>query len=274
MDSPAAENSITIAIFQGHAELGEVRSNVENMKKQIKEAKKRGADLVVFPELFTTGYFLSREVMRKLAEKQDGSTFLELSECARETGIGVLYGYPELSASGDNVYNTIQFLDKSGKSLENYRKCHPWIEHATSIETVFTPGDRLSNIFEFCGVKIGLLICYDVEFGETVRSHTVRGADVVLVPTACTNEYDMKFLSTSLVATRAFENGVYVAYVNYCGSRFAGASRCYNPKGEALIACGEEEGLFLTEFKKIEEKQKVFLRKRRPELYGDLSPGK
>ena len=264
----AQQDSISVAIYQGSAEFGSVNANLDKMKEQIKEAKKLGADVIVFPELFTTGYFLSRELMRELAEKRDGNSFSELSACARENDIGVLYGYPELSEN--LVYNTVQFLDKSGNSLENYRKNHPWIEHTTSIETVFTPGDRLSNVFEFCGLKIGLCICYEAEFPEIMRCLAVRGADVVFCPTACTNEYDMKFLCTSLVATRAFENGIYVAYINYCGGKFAGESRCYGPKGEPLVACGaEEEGIFLTEFKKIKQKS-AFLLKRRPELYGDM----
>ena len=267
------KGSISVAIYQGSAENGNVHANLDKMKEQIKAAKKLGADVIVFPELFTTGYFLSRELMRELAEKKNGRFFSELSACARENDIGVLYGYPELSE--DLVYNSAQFLDKSGNSLENYRKAHLWTLEDNSIEFMFTPGDKLSSVFEFCGVKIGLCICYDVEFSETVRCLALRGADVVLCPTAVADyerfAEEAKFTNTSVLATRAFDNGIYLAFVNYSGQGFAGGSRCYGPKAERLVACGgtEDEGIFLTEFRKVQQKS-AFLLKRRPELYGDI----
>lgn len=261
-----AENSITVALFQGYAEAGDVRRNVDTMKGRMREAKELGADVIVFPELFASDYYLTHDQMRQLAQASSGSIFLELSEHARETGIGVLYGYPELDNS--KIYNSVQFIDKSGKSLANYRKTHLWlIDPSDNTEEVFEPGDDLSNVFEFCGVKIGLLICFDVEFSEAVRVLALRGADLVLVPTAVSTKFDISIISDVVVPSRAFENGVYVAYVNHSGGpQFAGASRCYGPTGEALISCGSEEGIFLTEVKALHEKS-CYLTKRRPELY-------
>lgn len=263
--------SLTIAVFQGSAELGNVHCNVEKMKKQLKEAKKQGADVIIFPELFTVGYDVDHDLMTQLAEKKSGKTFTVLSECAKETGIGVLYGYPELAESGRELYNSAQFIDKCGNSIANYRKTHLWIENASSVEMVFTAGNDLTNVFEFCGIKVGILICVDVEFSETVRALALKGADVVLVPTAVSTDWDIKTLSNVVVAARAFESGIHVAYINLCGGagNYAGTSSCYGPKGKALITCGgDEEGIFLAEIKKV--KTSFHMAKRRPELYKDL----
>ncbi len=200
---------VTIAMFQGAPELGEVQNNVNKMKNQMVEAKKMGADCIVFPELFTSGYMLNNDCMnndcmKELAERKDGKSFVELSQCARSNEIGVLYGYPELDGS---IYNSVQFIDKSGNRLANYRKMHLWID-STNIERVFTPGDTFEMV-EFCGLKIGLLICYDVEFCEAVRILALRGAEAILVPTACSDQYFLDFL----VASRAYENGIAICCI-------------------------------------------------------------
>lgn len=261
--------SITVALFQGFAELGNVPSNLDKMKRRMREAKKMGADLIVFPELFTVGYNIDNSLMRKLAEKKNGKMFTELSKCANEMDIGVLYGYPELSESEDCLYNSVQFLDKRGLPLANYHKTHLWLEHGATTEAVFTPGNCLPDVFEFCGIKIGLLICFDIEFGEAARVLALRGADAILVPTASSTGLS-KMLSGFLVASRAYENGVYIVYVNHSSEKLGGMSRCYDPKGEALISCGpDDEGIFLAEIKKVEEVS-YYLTRRRPELYGDL----
>ena len=92
------------------------------------EAKKKGADVLVFPELFTTGYFLSHDLMKELAEERSGYTFCELSQRSKDTGVAVLYGYPEVDQIERRYYISAQFVDKQGQSLANYRKTHLWIE--------------------------------------------------------------------------------------------------------------------------------------------------
>ena len=266
-----------IAMFQGYAESANLEANVQKMKVKMLEGKKMGADVIVFPELFTTGYTLSQDCMKELAEKKDGKTFLELSQHARETDIAVLYGYPELVEipSGNSkekiYYNSAQFIDKSGKSLANYHKTHPWIEE-DNVEGAFRAGESFSPVFEFCGVKIGLLICFDVEFCEAVRTLALQGAEVILVPTACNDSYDnMRIISEVIVAVRALENRVHVAYVNHCGGKFGGLSRCCGPVGNTLVSAGiEEEGIFLAQIdpRSVNEPNNYsYLNHRRPDLY-------
>ena len=262
---------MNLAIFQGCSRLGEVQKNLEKMEIQMQKAKKMGANLIVFPEMFTTGYRLSSETIKTLAEERNGSVFLKVSQYARDVDMAVLYGYPEFEEKDGSklYYNSAQFIDREGKSLANYRKTHLWIDHHKT-EAVFTPGDDLSRVFEFHGYKIGLLICYDVEFCEAVRTLALKGAEVILAPTAYCKDSDASFIPDVLVCAHAFENAVHIAYVNHSGGGFAGLSRCYNPKGEALIKCGpEDEGLFLA---KIESgyRDSNHIADRRPDLYKTL----
>ena len=261
---------LTVALFQGLGDdkLGEVQYRLEKMKCQMSKAKEGGADLLVFPELFTTGYSLSHDRVRELAEDKSGNIFQQLSRHAVESGIAVLYGYPEVveEENGSRVYhNSVQFIDRAGTSLSNYRKSHLWLNEG-NIEGIYTPGSSL-DVFEFHGVKIGLLICYDVEFSEAVRTLSLAGAQLVLVPTAC----DMMGYPASselIIPTRAYENSIYVMYVNYCGGNFDGHSRFCDPKGRSLINAGTKEGISMATVE-IDNKTSRYLIDRRPELYKE-----
>ena len=262
-----------VALFQGPAKPGDREGNVLKMKLKMEEAKKMGADLIVFPELFTVGYKVSSDCMTELAEDRSGGTFQQLSLHARETGIAVLYGYPEVETSDrEKVYNSAQFVDKEGVSLANYRKTHLWISETSTTEAVFTPGESF-YVFEFLGMKIGLLICFDVEFPEAVRTLALRGAQVVLVPTACDTENSFRIITQAMVASRAHENEVYVAYVNYNGDGgvFGGHTLCCGPDGETVVSTGpQEETILLAQIDTRHPKKINYLSKRRPEIYKEV----
>ena len=260
---------LTVALFQGLGDdkLGEVQYRLEKMKCQMSKAKEGGADLLVFPELFTTGYSLSHDRVRELAEDKSGNIFQQLSRHAVESGIAVLYGYPEVveEENGSCVYhNSVQFIDREGTSLSNYHKSHLWLDER-NIEGVYTPGRSLGSVFEFCGVQIGLLICYDVEFSEAVRTLSLAGAQLVLVPTAC-NIKKVRTLSEVIIPARAFENGIHMLYANYCGGNFVGLSRFCDHLGRSLCAGASEEGIFMATAV-IDNKTARYLIDRKPALY-------
>lgn len=264
--SNASRKSMTVAMYQGPCELGDVQRNLDNMKQQMASAKAMGADVIAFPELFTCGYMLSNDRMRELAERKDGKSFMELSHSARNIDIGVLYGYCELDETNGHIYDSAQFIDKSGVSLSNYRKTHLWLS-STDVERVFTPGIDFTEPFEFCGMKVGLLICYDLDFCEAVRIVALRGAEIIMVPTACSDKYCLNFLS----ASRAYENGIYVVYVNHCGDGFSGKSVCCCPEGKIVAhAEAKKEGIFLATLPQVTPRLPPHLDDRRPELYNEL----
>jgi 5-aminopentanamidase len=130
--------------------------------------------------------------------------------------------------------------------LLNYRKTHLFGDLDCSQFSAALPQDTL---FDFHGWKIGLLICYDLEFPENMRRLALAGADMVLVPTANMPDYD--FVATSMVPVRAYENQVFVAYANYVGVEggvhYGGLSSVAAPNGQVLAKAGRApELLFAT----------------------------
>ena len=266
----ASSSKHSIALFQGEARLGDVAHNLGRMKEQIQRASAAGAELIIFPELFLTGYQLGPQAMMRVAEERSGPSFQELSAAAREASIAVVYGYPEVdrtTGSEDLVYyNSAQLIDGDGKSLANYHKVHLWLNAQDKYESVFTPGKAFAEVVECCGVKIGLLICYDIEFPEAARALALRGAQLIAVPTASVEGFEYRNITSRLVPARAMENRVHVAYVNHTGGDFSGTSVCCNQAGDYSLLAGAEEGLLLARIN-LESSVFSYLKDRRPELY-------
>jgi predicted amidohydrolase len=230
-----------------------------------------GEGLLIFPELFLTGYNIGAGTVRLLAEAADGPAAREVGAIARLHGVALLYGYPEF-ADG-KVYNSALLIGKDGVALANFRKMHLWGEIDKS---VFSAGDDPAVVAEIDGVRIGILICYDVEFPEAVRGLALRGADLIAVPTAQMQPFE--FVARSLIPTRAYENSVFVAYANHCGAEgalvYTGESCIAGPDGGFLARAGGGEELISAEFDAgMLEKARAansFLADRRPALYGGL----
>ena len=141
---------------------------------------RQGADLLVCPEMYLTGYAIGPAAVRRLAEPVDGPSAARAAAIAREAGMALLYGYPELGADG-RVYNAALLLDRDGRPLANHRKTHLY---GDLDRNAFSAGDGPPTIAELDGVRLGILICYDVEFPENVRLLALAGAELMAVPTA------------------------------------------------------------------------------------------
>lgn len=258
---------ITIAGMQSPGTLADVDANLAAIGVAAADAAERGAELLVTPEMFVTGYNMSAETLGTLVT--DDLT-ARVSAVARGAGIAIVAGLPVAEDGG--IVNAAVFVDADGAVLGTYRKTHLFGELDRRL---FIVGDELPAPIEFRGVKIALLICYDVEFPETVRRAALDGADLVLVPTAQMEPYE--FLAEQLVRVRAWENQVYVAYVNRSGSegdlRYVGRSSIVAPDGEVLDALGGtgEQGLVVatidTELSHTARNRNPYLTDRRPELY-------
>ena len=265
----AGTTTTVVALFQGSATDGDVEGNLSKMKTWMQEASKRGAQLVVFPELFLTDYLSMTDVkLKSLAQQKDGPAFKQLSAAAKDNNIAVIYGYAEVEVVSEQTcyYNSAQFIDSQGNSLLNYRKTHLWF----SDKPMFTPGSEF-GVVEWNGIKVGLLICFDVEFPEAVRALALKGAQLIAVPTATTAEdHDSRFIANCGIRVRAQENRVFVAYVNYSGGTYLGYSSLCDPKGSAIVQAGTEEALLMSPVCFNELQQQVsfqYLPERRPHLY-------
>lgn len=205
------------------------------------QARAQGAELLITPEMYLTGYAIGAERVAALAEPADGALAQAVAGLAQRHGIAIVCGYPERNPQGQ-PFNAAQAFGPDGARLMNYRKTHLFgdLDRAQ-----FSPGDAASQVFEWRGWRLGLLICYDVEFPETVRLLALQGADAVLVPTA--NMVGFDEVQRVLLPARALENRLVLAYANACGREGAwhynGLSQVNAPDGTLLARTGDGEAL-------------------------------
>ncbi|MFE7611392.1 carbon-nitrogen hydrolase family protein [Streptomyces celluloflavus] len=269
-------SSLRTALLQSSGRPGDVAHNLRVLAGAAREAAATGAGLLVCPELFLTGYAIGADVHR-LAETADGDSARAIGRIAAEHGLAVLYGYPERAprqTGPDAVHNSAQLIGPDGTRLANYRKTHLF---GSFEREWFTPGERAVVQADLAGVRIGVLICYDVEFPENVRAHALAGTDLLLVPTA--QMHPFQFVAESVIPVRAFESQLYIAYVNRVGTEgefeFVGLSCLAGPDGVVRTRAGRTEQLVQadvdTAFLTRSRADNPYLRDRRPELYGPLT---
>ncbi|WP_327251710.1 carbon-nitrogen hydrolase family protein [Streptomyces sp. NBC_01244] len=259
------------ALLQSSGRLGDTADNLKALEEAAARAAQAGAGLLVTSEMFLTGYALEIEDISRLAEPADGMSARAIGEIARRHGLAVLYGYPE--RDGDAVYNAAQLVGPDGERLANYRKTHLF---GCFEQAAFTPGDTPVVQADLGGLRIGVMICYDVEFPENVRAHALAGTDLLLVPTA--QMHPFQFVAEQLVPVRAFENQMYIAYVNRTGSEgefeFVGLSCLASPDGVTRTRAGRGEELVFgeadPELLRVSRETNPYLRDRRPGLYASL----
>ena len=256
-----------IAVFQGDGVLGGVAENLEIMREAVSEAKRADAELVIFPECILTGYNIG-EASRELAEAADGPSAKRIVDMARSYGIAILYGYPE--RAGEALYNAAQLIARGGERLANHRKCQLY---GAGERQLFTPGDE-ALVVNLEGLKLGLLICYDIEFPEAARRLALKGAELIAVASATPQPHEE--ISRILVPARACENQVFVAFANRCGREgelaYSGGSCVIGPGGADLARAAGEETLLIAEIDTAEiarHRAKFdYLADRRQDLYG------
>jgi predicted amidohydrolase len=264
-----------IAIFQGPAESDSVAHNLHHLEVRATEAAGAGADLLICPEMFLSGYNIGAGAAAHLAEPADGPAFATAAAIARKAGLALLYGYPEQGAGGA-VYNAVRLISRDGQGLANYRKCHLF---GDLDRAMFRAGACPFALVDLGGIRMGLLICYDVEFPESVRLLALAGADLVAVPTALMDPFEV--VARTVVPARAVENQVFLAYANRCGRegdlRYCGQSCVAGPDGSDLARAGRGEELILADLdlKRLSASRRdnTYLADRRPELYGALVAG-
>jgi len=193
-------------------------------------------DLIVCPELFLSGYNVPDE-LPKLAQAPDSALCEQVTQLARQNNTAIIYGYPE--REGDFVYNTAACISAQGKLIAKHRKMLLPPGHEVDL---FTAGNKYT-LFELGGFRCGLLICYEVEFPETVRALVQAGAQLVIVPTALYDNWGV--ITETLVPTRALENGVWLIYANHAGvengRRYFGSSCIVSPEGKDAARAGSQE---------------------------------
>lgn len=261
---------LSIAGMQTAGTPGDVAANLTELRSAARTAKVGGSELLITPELFLTGYNIGNE-MFELA-KQD--LLRKVQEIAREEGIAVIVGLPEHEEG--RFYNTVAFLDENGAVLGHYRKTHLF---GSLDRNAFTPGEQLVSTVDYRGVRVAMLICYDVEFPETVRAAALAGAHVVVIPTAQMTPFE--FVAEQVIPVRAWENQIYIAYLNHDGAEgdltYVGRSSIVDPYARALDSVVHGTRMLTavvdTEIVNEARLRNPYLHDRRPDLYDRPAAG-
>ena len=194
-----------------------------------------GTDLVVFPETQLMG-FPSESNVAELAEALDGPSLSAVREAAKARNVGVVVGLAEAADDG-RFYNTTVLVTAEGIALK-YRKTHLW----ASDRGIFSPGDRYATAL-FKGVRVGLLVCFDIEFPESARALGQLGVELILVTNGNMDPYGPTHRTA--ISGRAMENQAFAVMVNRVGEGdgglvFAGGSAVVDPYGQVLCEAGRE----------------------------------
>lgn len=200
---------------------------IDRLETLLENGEAGHPDLLLLPELWTSGYF-DAPAVASASEPRDGRWQTRIAALARRHHLAIAYGYPE-SADG-NRYNAAILIGPDGETLLEYRKVNLWGDYERDL---FQSGDRPSGLAMLNGWRIGFSICYDTEYPETLRDLALRGADIVLAPTAVGAEFPL--VAEAVIRVRALENGVWLAFANRSGDergyRFDGQSAIVGPDG-------------------------------------------
>jgi predicted amidohydrolase len=235
----------------------------------MEEAAQEGASAIVLPELFLTGYQLA-ESLRVLAEPLEGPSLQRLAGLARRHRMLTVCGWPE--AADGVLYNSACVIDADGEVQGRYRKTHLF----GGEPEFFAPGDQLMPFDTSLG-RIGVLICYDLEFPEPARTLALEGATLVVTSTASKDPYAA--YQGIYARARAMENGVYVAAANTVGDlgpcHFFGMSLVVDPGGRVLAEADQQERLLFApiDLSRVPpaDPSVQYLPHRRPDLYARLT---
>ncbi len=231
--------AMKIALGQMRAVQGEPQANLEKMESMIRQASGEGADLVCFPELSYTGYFVNQERLFEIAEPEDGLFVRRIRELAAEYGIWVIAGYAQREEK--NIYNACILADRKGNLAGSVRKVYLW----KSEKKRFAKGASFP-VFDTEFGKMAVLICYDMEFPEPPRIAALKGAEVIFCPAAWSvpaeNRWDLDLRASALY------NLLYTAGVNFSDELCCGRSGAAGPDGSFIAqAAGQEETIVYAE---------------------------
>ncbi|HMQ93046.1 MAG TPA: carbon-nitrogen hydrolase family protein [Amaricoccus sp.] len=263
-----------IAVDQWRPVAGGSPAGLARLNAAAGRAAAGGADLLMVPEMALTGYNIGAEAVRAAADPENGPVTAAVGAIARRHGLAVLAGFPRLS--GGRVLNTVNLMDRNGTLRASYAKTHLY---GAVDRKQFTAGPEIVAPVELGGWKLGLAICYDIEFPEVARALALAGAEAILAPTANMAPYET--VATRLVPARAEENTVFLAYANYSGREgefeYFGLSCVCGPDGNDVARAGQGEEMVFADLDREAlaktRRLATHLADRRPDLYGSLTTG-
>ena len=277
-------------------DIDQVKVNISKAKKLVKEAADNGAQIILLSELFERSYFCQErnyDYYEYATPAIENPAVQEFSKLCAE--LNVVMPISIYEKDGNVLYNSVVMLDADGKSLGIYRKTHIPDDHFYQEKFYFTPGDTGFRVFETAYGKVGVGICWDQWFPETARCLALKGADIILYPTAIGSEPILEVDSSGhwmrTMQGHSAANIIPVAAANRIGKEdvvpsegnggqksslnFYGCSFLTDVTGDVIAkASRDKEEIIYAEYD-FEENRKMRLswgifRDRRPECYSDI----
>lgn len=269
------ERQFKIALVQYQSVLGDLQKNADRAVEMVRESAAKGAKIVCFPEMFNTGYNfqLIGDGFHNCGETIDGHTITRLQKVAKECACYVIAPITLEKKVKGVFYNAAVVIDDEGVVLGDYSKHHLWAAE----RYYFHAGEDIP-VFDTKYGKIGVMICYDAGFPETSRILTLKGAELIFMPSAWRiQDWDMWKLN---IPQRALENTLYVAGVNRFGHEddlyMFGNSKVADWRGRIIAESKEEKEEIVYAEIDLDQLTKArldihYLKDRRPDSYKLLS---
>lgn len=281
-----SKRTVTLGLIQQNCS-DDPKLNVQNTIANIRQAVENGAQVILLQELFSTTYFCQavEDKYFDWAQAIPGPITAQLSDLARELSVVIVAPFFERRAAG--VYhNSLIVIDADGTLMGMYRKKHIPDDPGFHEKYYFTPGDDEYQVFDTKYVKIGPLICWDQWYPEAARITALKGAELLVYPTAIGTLPDevkaqgQEFLEAwqTIQRSHAIANGCFVASINRVGQEgdinFWGHSFVTGPFGKMLSEAGTKEEVLISEvdLAKIEKQRQAwpFFRDRRIDTYQPI----
>ena len=258
--------------------------NADRGLKALDEAAENRADLVCFAELAFEPFYPRVPAGQDIADIADiaeraepvpGPLTEAFSYRARKLGVVVVLNLFE--RDGDRTFDCSPVLDADGTLLGKTRMVHITDFPLFHEKGYYAPGDLGAPVFDTGAGRLGVAICYDRHFPEYMRALALRGADLVVVPQAGAVGEWPEGLYEAEMRVAAFQNGYFTALCNRVGREedlhFAGESFVCAPDGTVVARAGAGEEILYADIDpaavRDSHARRLFLRDRRPELYGD-----
>lgn len=276
------QRKVTIAAIQTKVSEN-LKANVNKTEKMIRQAAKKGAQIICLQELFQTPYFpqWQKQEKNKYAETIPGPTTERMKKLAKELGVIIIVPIYEKAKNG-KYYNTAIVFDEKGKHMGNYHKIHIPHDPGFYEKEYFEEGQNGYKIFNSKFGKFAVLICFDQWFPEAAREVRLEGAEIIFYPTAVGDivgyraEGDWHDAWETIQRGHAIANSLYVVTVNRTGKegkmQFFGQSFVADPFGKVLKRASKLKEEILIQTLDLSKNEFYaegwgFLRNRRPDTY-------
>jgi len=265
--------TIKAALVVQNCIAGNFKKNLESSSHFISLASKKGAKIIIFPEMNLTGYVAGPGIM-SICRPIDGDMVNLFSNMANDFKITILIGLAEKTPNNKIYASHLVFCQD--RPFEKYRKIHT----APFEKKYFTAGNKIA-IFKSYGLKFGIQLCYDAHFPELTLAMALKQADIIFIPHASPRGSSQEKYDSWIrhLRARAFDNGLYIAACNQTGDNtkglfFPGISILIGPDGNILNkSIDETEGLHIINIEKTvldrvrSHKMRYFLPNRRSDLF-------